>query len=271
MVIDDAKSDGITQNRAIKGECDRQAASAKGPQRYFTKSAPPSSEQVGASPTPRILFSLVKPFCTELWEEYQLSNHFSSCFISYAHSDKAFAARLHSALEARGIQSWLDEKQILPGRDIYAEVEGAIRQVDKILLCCSEASLNSWWVDNEIGSALEKEQRLTKERGAKVMVIIPLNLDGYLFSDDWRSGWKPNFVVGLLPILLFGRSGIISSRESWRSFCWALKKINHPSLSHDLRLKLLKTSEPPWRGIGLNSILSNLSATRTKESVRWPN
>jgi TIR domain/Pentapeptide repeats (8 copies) len=144
-VIKDAVSDGITQNRAMKRKRNRQVASAKSSTKHFAKSALPSSEQVEAFPPKRILFSLVKPFCNELWQEYQLSNRFSSCFISYAHSDKEFAARLHNALEAHGVQSWLDEKQILPGRDIYAEIDGAIRQCDKILLCCSEASLNSWW------------------------------------------------------------------------------------------------------------------------------
>ncbi len=35
---------------------------------------------------------------------------------------------------------------------------------------------------------MDKEQRLWKERGQRLRVLIPLNLDGYLFSSAWRSG-----------------------------------------------------------------------------------
>jgi TIR domain len=119
-----------------------------------------------------------------------LLEDFFSCFISYSHRDKDFVLRLHDSLKARGIQCWLDEHELLPGDDIYEKVDKAIWLWDKMLLCCSESSLTSWWVDNEIGTALEKEQQLMKDRGAKIQVLVPLNLDGYLFTDSWKSGYQ---------------------------------------------------------------------------------
>jgi hypothetical protein len=61
-----------------------------------------------------------------------------SCFVSYSHTDNVFAKQLHDTLQAHGIRCWLDLKQLLPGDDIYEQVDRGIRLWDKIVLCCSE-------------------------------------------------------------------------------------------------------------------------------------
>ncbi len=118
------------------------------------------------------------------------SLEFYSCFISYSHEDKLFALRLYDVLQSRGIRCWLDEHQLLPGQDIYEEINRGIRLWDKVLLCCSKASLTSWWVEKEIKTAFDKERMLSKQKdGQRVRCLIPLDLDKYLF-DCWESGLK---------------------------------------------------------------------------------
>ena len=111
---------------------------------------------------------------------------FYSCFISYSHADQGFARRLYDSLQGRGIRCWLDEHQVLPGDNIYDAVDRGVRLWDKLLLCCSEAALTSWWVGKELGTAFEKEREFSARRGSKVEIVIPLNLDGYMFS--WTDG-----------------------------------------------------------------------------------
>ena len=107
---------------------------------------------------------------------------FYSAFISYSTADDAFAVRLHDKLQAEGVRCWLDKKAILPGDNIPRKINEALRTYDKVLLCCSEASLGSWWVSGEIARAIERERTLQQERGTEVLCIIPLDLDGALFA-----------------------------------------------------------------------------------------
>jgi hypothetical protein len=168
-----------------------------------------------------------------LWDGIQ----FFSCFISYSNADKPFAVRLHDALQSKGIRCWLDEKQLLPGHDISRELERGIYLWDKFLLCASKNSLTSSWVEDEIKTTLEKERALRKERGKPVLKLIPLNLDGYMFSPEWDLGVLANEI----------RSRVAADFRDWE------KSSSNFAQQVDLVIKALRADEgaretpPPFR------------------------
>jgi len=102
-------------------------------------------------------------------------------------------------LSASGVKCWLDEKQLRAGDKIHSKVEKAIQECDKVLLCASKASLTSWWVDNDLKSVIAKEQALWKKTGEETLVLVPVNLDDFMFSDTWNCGWKNQVVSRLAP------------------------------------------------------------------------
>jgi len=117
-----------------------------------------------------------------------MSQKFYSCFISYSHDDKKFAHKLYDKLSTEGITCWLDNHQFLPGDDMLDKIHEGINSLDKVLLCCSKSSLNSYWVNTELDKALMKEQVLWEDSLNKTLALIPLNIDNYIF--EWNSSRK---------------------------------------------------------------------------------
>lgn len=101
-------------------------------------------------------------------------------FVSYSHADQGFASKLVEALRQRRLPCWKDDGHLAIGAILEESLITAVIQSDKVLLCCSRHSLESSWVELEVATALEKE-----ERGGKLS-LVPLDLDGHLRT-NWRS------------------------------------------------------------------------------------
>jgi hypothetical protein len=105
---------------------------------------------------------------------------FYSCFISYSTKDQEFAERLHADLQNKGVRCWFAPEEIKAGRKLHEQIDEAIRLHDKLLLILSEHSMNSAWVETEIGNAREREAREKKQ------MLFPITLVPYEDIKKWK-------------------------------------------------------------------------------------
>lgn len=109
-----------------------------------------------------------------------------SCFIRFAPDDESFARHLAEHAQAKGLRCWLDEMPY-SARDRRARsAPTTYETTERVLLCSSKASLTSWWINDEISRLADREQKHQDDTGQRVRFFYPLNLDGFMFSGDWK-------------------------------------------------------------------------------------
>lgn len=94
-------------------------------------------------------------------------------FLSYAHADQPFVERLATDLENRGVDLWLDEKEIAVGQSVSEAIEEAIASVDAVCLVLSTHSLHRPWVQREYRAALSLQLSTPEAKPT----ILPLRID----------------------------------------------------------------------------------------------
>jgi len=108
----------------------------------------------------------------DLWRTETMDPiQYYSVFITYNSNDIILARRLHADLQASGVRCWFAPEDLKIGDKIRPRINEAIHLQDKLLLLLSEHSIASTWVENEVETALEKEDRQKRE------VLFPVRLD----------------------------------------------------------------------------------------------
>jgi hypothetical protein len=101
----------------------------------------------------------------------------SLAFISYAREDREAARRLARDLKSRGINTWMDEDDLLPGQDWKAEISKAVRASDYFILLLSSNSVSKrGYVQRELRQALE----VVDEKPFSSIFLIPVRLHDVL-------------------------------------------------------------------------------------------
>jgi hypothetical protein len=121
------------------------------------------------------------------------SFRFHTCFISYTEADDAFSERLYIDLQIKGVRCWRWKEDAKWGKTLMRSIDEAVRIYDKLIVVCSEQSLNAPAVIREIERALQKEDELTRQ-GKEAEVLFPLRLDDYIFS-GWQHHRKADVVA----------------------------------------------------------------------------
>ncbi len=112
---------------------------------------------------------------------------FYSCFISHSNKDKIFIDRLYNDLQAKGVRCWFFPEDAKWGKTVWGEIDRGIKIYDKLMVVCSENSLQSEPVIREIERALQREDKEHKN------ILFPIRIDNYIF-DKWEHERKVDVV-----------------------------------------------------------------------------
>jgi hypothetical protein len=104
---------------------------------------------------------------------------FYSCFISYSDKDRDFVERLYADLQSNGVRTWYFPEDAKWGESVWGEIDRAIKIYDKLVVVCSQNSLQSDPVLREIERALRREDREHKN------ILFPITIDDYVFN-EWE-------------------------------------------------------------------------------------
>jgi uncharacterized membrane protein len=114
--------------------------------------------------------------------------HFYKCFISFSEPDDEFSKKLYGDLQKAGVRCWRWKEDARWGEPLMRAIDDAIRIHDKVIIICSETSLNSPPVIRELERALQKEDNLGR-RNVGGDVLLPVRLDDYVLN-EWQHHRK---------------------------------------------------------------------------------
>jgi hypothetical protein len=109
-------------------------------------------------------------------------------FISYHHSDRAWAQAVHTALTLRGFNVWVDFSSIRAGDIFAATIEHAISRAANVIILYSPESMSSRWVKQEYYTLLS----VVAEHPPRIIPVLIGNttLPAFLQTRqyvDWRD------------------------------------------------------------------------------------
>jgi hypothetical protein len=105
----------------------------------------------------------------------------SRVFVSYSYADRPIAERLLTELRKVNVAGWMDASDLAAGEAVSTSIRNALAHSDAIVILLSARSLESNWVQFEIGAALGLGKRLLPVIIGDVEAPLP----EYLSNIQW--------------------------------------------------------------------------------------
>ncbi len=117
---------------------------------------------------------------------FKVSNTRHQIFLSHNWHDKPIARKLADDLALKGINVWLDEREMKLGESLIEKICEAIDIVDYVIALVSRSSINSRWVAKELDIAMNQEIEGKRIKVVPILldeVELPGFLKGKLYGD----------------------------------------------------------------------------------------
>jgi len=107
-------------------------------------------------------------------------------FLCHSSEDKPQVRELYRRLLHQGIIPWIDEEDILPGKNWEIEIKKAIRDCDVVIVCLSNNSINKrGFIQKEIKYALDVADEIPSDD----IFIIPARMENCQVPNNLKS-WQ---------------------------------------------------------------------------------
>jgi hypothetical protein len=146
----------------------------------------------------------------------RFAGSYETCFLSYSSANRAFATQLYRALTAAGVRVFWDYLDLVPGEALEMQIAEAIRELRRLVVVLSSASIASEWVEREVQLA-----RLHRPESLLPIRLCPIEeVKGWTAAREGRpdlanmmpiqdfSNWTdPSAFAHALSLLLKGLGG----------------------------------------------------------------
>ena len=112
-------------------------------------------------------------------------------FVSYSRDEATFVRQVVDELERRGVETWLDEAQVMPGSRWVDTIRDALASASLVTIFLSSKALESPAINFEIGAAVGSRKRVvpvfltaTARRHAPPILAATPGIDAYALKPE---------------------------------------------------------------------------------------